>query len=316
MRIDSLFVMVVVLMRLATVMFVEILVIVVSSPIVVVVLLLRLILLMLMLLLRLALMLLGLATLILLWLVLLLSRWCRGTSVGLLCWGLRSLKIFTLSRLLILLDKILKVQLLLIIVVLLVGIVGQDVIIINIIIVFVVVFLVIIFIFRLVLCWGLLGLFSWLLWGSCWLGRSSIFLGLLSRLLCCSSGLSRGSQSSEGSSLNRYCTLLGLLLLRFIFLFLIVLQVFIIVLVFVQVIFILVRLITSLCRGNIFSSIGLGLLEALLELLASDLLLIRGILLVLFFLVPVHEHARIIISLSLRFEESTKVQFSALSSAH
>lgn len=97
----------------ATVVLVEILVIVVSTPIVVVVLL-RLILLMLVLL-RLALLLLGLATLILLGLVLLLSR-CRCASVGLLSRRLSgSLRIFTLSRLLIRFNQVLKVQLLLII---------------------------------------------------------------------------------------------------------------------------------------------------------------------------------------------------------
>ena len=102
------------LVRFATVVLVEILVIVVSTPIVVVVLLV-LILLMLVLL-RLALMLvLGLATLILLRLVGLLGR-CRCSSVGLLSRRLSgALRIFTLSRILIRLDQVLKVQLLLVI---------------------------------------------------------------------------------------------------------------------------------------------------------------------------------------------------------
>lgn len=102
------------LVRFATVVLVEILVIVVSTPIVVVVLLV-LILLMLVLL-RLALMLvLGLATLILLRLVGLLGR-CGCSSVGLLSRRLSgALRIFTLSRILIRLDQVLKVQLLLVI---------------------------------------------------------------------------------------------------------------------------------------------------------------------------------------------------------
>lgn len=96
---------------------VEILVIVVSTPIVVVVLLV-LILLMLVLLLRLALLLeLRLSTLILLGLGRLLS-WCGCSSVGLLGRRLSgSLRILALSRILIQLDQVLKVQLLLIILV-------------------------------------------------------------------------------------------------------------------------------------------------------------------------------------------------------
>jgi hypothetical protein len=113
--IESLFVVVVMLVRFTTVVLVEILVIVVSTPIVVVVLLV-LILLMLVLLLRLALLLeLRLSTLILLGLVRLLS-WCGCSSVGLLGRRLSgSLRILTLSRILIQLDQVLKVQLLLII---------------------------------------------------------------------------------------------------------------------------------------------------------------------------------------------------------
>ena len=104
------------LVRFTTVVLVEILVIVVSTPIVVVVLLV-LILLMLVLL-RLALLLeLRLSTLILLGLVRLLS-WCGCSSVGLLGRRLSgSLRILTLSRILIQLDQVLKVQLLLIILV-------------------------------------------------------------------------------------------------------------------------------------------------------------------------------------------------------
>ena len=111
--IESLFVVVVMLVRFTTVVLVEILVIVVSTPIVVVVEL-RLILLMLVLL-RLALLLLGLAALMLLGLVLLLSR-CRRASVELLGRRLSNfLWLFSLFIVVIMLDQVLKVQLLLIV---------------------------------------------------------------------------------------------------------------------------------------------------------------------------------------------------------
>lgn len=120
MPIESLFVVVVMLLRFTTVMLVEILVIVVSTPIVIVVMLMLMLILLMLVLLRFALLLvLRLATLILLRLVRLLSSWGGYSSVGLLGRRLSgTLRIFTLSRILIQLDQVLKVQLLLIIFVL------------------------------------------------------------------------------------------------------------------------------------------------------------------------------------------------------
>jgi len=193
------------LVRFTTMVLVEILVIVVSTPNVVVVL---LVLILLMLALRLVL---GLATLILLRLVGLLGR-CGCTSVGPLGRRLSgSLRILTLSRILILLDQVLEVQLLLIIIIF-VGVVGQDIIIIDVIINAIIVLVVVFLVVFLIIFIGLrlngdfLGLFSRLLRGSCWLGRSSLLLGLLNWLLRGSSRLSRSGKCSESTSSFSGCS--------------------------------------------------------------------------------------------------------------